>query len=98
MEQEATRFDADGWEVEVPEYMRDVVAELTLLARKSPEISQRSGVSVRVSIANYESLVANAVRRAIRLRERPAVPRVSDLGALVASTAGKIELDAVGDA
>ncbi len=98
MEQEATRFEQDGYPVEVPDYMREIVAELTQLARRSSEISQRSGVSVRVSITNYETLVANALRRAIRLRERPAVPRVSDLGALVASTAGKVEPETAGDA
>ncbi|PYM61862.1 MAG: hypothetical protein DMD79_11825, partial [Candidatus Rokuibacteriota bacterium] len=75
VEQEATRFAADGYPVEVPDYMREIVAELTHLARRSPEISQRSGVSVRVSITNYETLVSNALRRAIRLGERPAVPR-----------------------
>ncbi len=96
VEQEATRFD-DAYAVEVPAYMREVIAELTHLARRSPDISQRSGVSVRVSICNYETLVANAVRRAARLRESLAVPRVSDLGALVASTVGKIELEAAGD-
>jgi magnesium chelatase subunit I len=77
--------------------MKQVVAELTHLARKSSEISQRSGVSVRVSICNYENLVSNAVKRAIRLGERAAVPRVSDLGAIVASTSGKIELETLGD-
>ena len=98
VDQEATRFPADGYPVEVPAYMCEVVAELTHLARRSPEISQKSGVSVRVSIANFETLAGNSLRRAIRLRERPAVPRVSDLGALVASTAGKIELETAGDA
>jgi magnesium chelatase subunit I len=78
--------------------MKQVVAELTHLARKSNEISQRSGVSVRVSIANYEILLASALKRAIRLGETVAVPRVSDLGALVASTTGKIELETVGEA
>ena len=68
IEQEATRFAADGYQVEVPQYMQEVVAELTHLARRSPEISQRSGVSVRVSITNYENLVSNALRRAVRLR------------------------------
>jgi magnesium chelatase subunit I len=97
VEQEVTRFAPDGYPVEVPEYMREIVAELTHLARKSPEISQRSGVSVRVSIANYETLVGSALRRAIRLGERPAVPRISDIAALVASTAGKIELEATGE-
>jgi magnesium chelatase subunit I len=75
-----------------------VVAELTHLARKATEISQRSGVSVRVSICNYESLVSSALKRAIRLGEAEAAPRVSDLGALVASTVGKIELETLGDA
>ena len=52
---------------------------------------------MRVSITNYENMLSNAVRRAIRLKERQAVPRVSDLSAVIASTAGKIELDTVGD-
>jgi magnesium chelatase subunit I len=97
VQQEATRFAADGYQVEVPPYMQEVVAELTHLARRSAEISQRSGVSVRVSITNYENLVSNALRRAMRLREPLAVPRVSDLGAIYASTAGKIELETAGD-
>jgi len=97
VEQEHTRFAADGYETTVPDYMREIVVELTHLARRSSEISQRSGVSVRVSICNYENLVSNALKRAIRLREKQVAPRVSDLNALVASTAGKIELEAVGE-
>jgi len=98
MERERLRFDGDGFETVVPEFMKEIVAEITHLARKSPDISQRSGVSVRVSIANYENLVSNALKRAVRLREQCVVPRVSDLPALVASTAGKIELESLGDA
>ena len=77
-------------------YMKQIVAEVTHLARKAPEISQRSGVSVRVSICNYENLLSNALKRAIRLDEREVAPRVSDLGAIVASTSGKIELETAG--
>ncbi len=98
MERERLRFDGDGFETVVPEFMKEIVAEITHLARKSPDISQRSGVSVRVSIANYENLVSNALKRAVRLCEQCVVPRVSDLPALVASTAGKIELESLGDA
>jgi magnesium chelatase subunit I len=98
MEAERTEFATDGLPTRSPDYMKQVLAELTHLARKSTEISQRSGVSVRVSIANYETLLANALRRAIRLGEAAAVPRVSDLGSLVASTTGKIELETVGEA
>jgi magnesium chelatase subunit I len=97
MEAERTHFASDGVATQVPDYMRQVVAELTQLARKASEINQRSGVSVRVSICNYENLVSNALKRAIRLGEKAAAPRVSDLGALVASTSGKIELETLGE-
>jgi magnesium chelatase subunit I len=98
MEAERTQFSADGFALRAPEYMKQVVAELTHLARKSAEISQRSGVSVRVTICNYENLLSNALKRAIRLGEKQVAPRVSDLSAIVASTSGKIELETVGDA
>ncbi|MFI5200110.1 MAG: magnesium chelatase, partial [Candidatus Limnocylindrales bacterium] len=83
--------------VHVPRFIEEIVAELTHLARRSGEISQRSGVSVRVSIANLEVLEAAALKRAVRLGEAAAAPRISDLGAVVASTAGKIELETAGD-
>jgi magnesium chelatase subunit I len=83
--------------VVVPPFMEELVAELTHLARRSPEISQRSGVSVRVSVANTEVLEAAALKRAVRLGEKLGAPRVSDLGAVIASTAGKVEMESVGD-
>src|SRR6059036_723879 len=98
MEAERTRFPADGFQTTTPSYMKEIVAELTHLARRSPEISQRSGVSVRVSICNYENLLSNALKRAIRLGEPHVAPRLSDLGAIVASTSGKIELETMGEA
>ncbi len=96
--QEKQRFEAgDAPVVVVPAFMEELVAELTHLARRSPEISQRSGVSVRVSVANTEVLEAAALKRAIRLGEPLGAPRVSDLGAVIASTVGKVELETVGD-
>src|SRR6187401_2694615 len=97
---EATAFgEASGASVpvQVPGFMKEVVAELSQLARRSSEVSQRSGVSVRVTIANHETLAATALKRAVRLGEPTAAPRISDLGAVVASTAGKIELETLGD-
>src|SRR6185369_12040893 len=67
MESERTSVDADGLRVTSPDYMKQILAELTHLARKSNEISQRSGVSVRVTICNYENVMSNALKRAIRL-------------------------------
>jgi magnesium chelatase subunit I len=96
--QEKQRWPADDAPtVVVPGFMEELIAELTHLARRSPEISQRSGVSVRVSVSNSEVLEAAALKRAIRLGEPLAAPRVSDLGAVIASTVGKVELETVGD-
>jgi len=97
MEQERGIFTDEEYDTIVPSYMKEIVAEVTHLARKSPDISQRSGVSVRVSVANFENMLSSALRRAIRLRERQVAPRISDLLALMQSTGGKIELETVGD-
>ena len=97
MDQERAVFATDGVQVTVPGFMKEVVAELTHLARRSHDVSQRSGVSVRMSVANLENLVSNATRRSIRLGEKQAAPRVSDLAGIVASTTGKIELEAMGE-
>src|SRR5437879_6919921 len=81
----------------MPAYTHDTLPQTSQLARPSPEISQRSGVSVRVTVANYENLVSAALKRALRTGETSVVPRISDLPAVVASTAGKIELESVGE-
>jgi len=86
-----------GVELLVPAFRKEIVAEMTHLARRSPHSSQTSGVSVRMSIGNYENLAANAIRRAARLGERRAVPRISDLAFLVPSTAGRVEIEALDD-
>ncbi len=98
--QEARPLDAaavgiPGLRVEVPDHMADIVATVSHEARRSPHVNQRSGVSVRLTIANYETMVANATRRALRLGETLVVPRVSDLDALPASMAGKVEIETV---
>jgi magnesium chelatase subunit I len=94
--QEAKLPRADGVALHVPGFLQDVIAEITLQARESADVNQTSGVSVRMSIANYETLAANALRRALRLGEAEAVPRISDLAALEGATAGKLELEYAG--
>ncbi len=95
MEQEHTAFEDDDYTVTVPSYMKEIVAEVTRLARRSPDVNQRSGVSVRASIADFESLLANAMRRAIRIKERDVVPRISDLPYVIPTLTGKVEFDTV---
>ena len=93
--QEAAPFDVEGVRVSVPDYMSEIVATISHLARQSPHVNQASGVSVRLTVSNEETLVANAIRRSLHLGERDVVPRVSDLEALVSSTAGKVEIEAI---
>ncbi len=95
--QEAQLPEPDDLPVRVPDFMVEIVATLSQLARQSPHVNQRSGVSVRLSVANLEALVANALRRTLRQGGTEVVPRISDLDALVASTAGKVEFETVDD-
>jgi len=93
MEQEAG-VELDGeFPVAVPYFMREIVEQMSVVARRSKHIDQQSGVSARFSIANYRTMVASARQRAAVLGERPAVPRISDLGHLYSSSLGKLELD-----
>ena len=96
MEQEA-ELDAGGeYPVFVPYFMKEIVEQVSVAARKSKYVDQSSGVSARFSIANYRTMVASARHRGVRLGEKPAVPRISDLGHLPTSALGKLELDLMG--
>ncbi len=77
----------------VPELIEEIIEEITVQARSNPLVNQKSGVSARLSIANYETCVASARRRALLLGEGHGVARLTDLGNLFASSSGKIELD-----
>jgi magnesium chelatase subunit I len=81
-----------GVKVEVPRFLSEVVEEVVRLARSSPHVSQASGVSVRTSIANLETLISNAERRGLTTAEATVVPRICDLNYLTASCRGKIEM------
>ena len=80
-----------------PSFMEEIVTSVSHIARASSHVNQRSGVSVRLSVSNYETLAANAVRRALRMGETQVAPRVSDLASLAASTAGKVEFETTED-
>lgn len=96
-----TRQEADldlggEWPVLVPPFMEEIIEQISIAARKSKFVDHASGVSARFSAANYRTMVSSARLRGIRLKERPAVPRISDLAHLRASAAGKLELDLMG--
>ncbi|HEY1628670.1 MAG TPA: hypothetical protein VGF52_02360, partial [Tepidisphaeraceae bacterium] len=88
----AGNSSSSGVKVEMPRFMSEILEEIVRLARTSPHVSQASGVSVRTSIANAETLVSNAERRGIVTGEKRVLPRICDLNFLIASCRGKIEM------
>jgi magnesium chelatase subunit I len=87
-----TGASGSGVQVDVPRFMSEIIEETVRLARSSPHVSQASGVSVRTSIANLETLISNAERRGILTGEKRVLPRICDLNFLIASCRGKIEM------
>lgn len=94
MEREA-RPPAGDVPLRIPLYLKEVLAALTAELRRSPHVNHRSGVSVRYSIGNLETLAAGAVRRAARAGEPEAVPRVCDLHGVLEGSLGRVEFDTI---
>ncbi|QDT68875.1 Magnesium chelatase, subunit ChlI [Planctomycetes bacterium MalM25] len=82
--------------VVVPYFMKELIEEISRAARESKYVDHDSGVSARLSLANYRTMLASARHRAAVLGEPTAAPRISDLGHLYASSLGKLELDLMG--
>ena len=95
-DQERAGIEAEGVSLAFPDYMKQVIAMATRLARQSEDVSSRSGVSVRATIANFELAEASALQRALRNGESSAAPRISDLDACVEPTIGKLEFEHFG--
>ena len=95
-DQERAPVGVEGVEVSFPLFMKQVIAMTSRLARESDDISSRSGVSVRVTISNFELAEASALQRALRNGESAAAPRISDLTACIEPTIGKLEFDHFG--
>lgn len=96
MEQQSGTDLGGEFPVVVPPFMKEIVEQISICARKSRLVDQQSGVSARFSMANYRTLVASARRRGVLLGEKPSVARISDLGHLPSSSLGKLELDMMG--
>src|SRR4029079_397 len=72
MEAEAAVETGGEFPVFVPYFMKEIVEQISVLARKSKYVDRASGVSARFSIANYKAMVASARRRGVLLGEKPA--------------------------
>jgi magnesium chelatase subunit I len=79
-------------EVAIPKFLRELVEEVAIQARRSEYVDQNSGVSARLPIALIENVVSNAERRGLRTGEKHVTARVCDLQQAVSAVSGKVEL------
>lgn len=96
-EQEAWIKRPQTRQVHVPRFIKQIVENITFLAREDSRIDKRSGVSQRLPISVLENVLSNAERRALMCRETVIVPRISDIYAAIPSITGKIELEYEGE-
>ena len=87
----------DGRQVRIPDFVREVIERVTVLARLDNRVDQTSGVSQRMPIAVLETVVSSAERRAIRHGEEDVTPRIGDLYASLPAITGKLELEYEGE-
>jgi magnesium chelatase subunit I len=95
--QEAWVQRNSGRNIEVPEYLREVVEEIAFQAREDKRVDRRSGVSQRLPITTLESVVSSAEQRATRTNETRAHASVADVYSALPAITGKMELEYEGE-
>lgn len=93
MEQEARSITQKDVACHVPSFIKEILAEMTMQARISPDISQHSGVSCRITIRSFEAIMGSALRRCLALKENKLVPRITDIESTFPAVMGKLELE-----
>lgn len=78
--------------ITVPDLISNLVEQVAIEARKSEFVDAKSGVSARLTISAFETLLAAAERRMLINSETQTTSRISDLGSIVSSITGKVEL------
>ncbi len=76
----------------VPEIIKDLLEQISFEARDSEFVDEKSGVSARLSISAYETLMSAAERRMLKNGESKTTIRISDLMTIIPSIIGKIEM------
>ncbi len=87
----------DGFKLDIPDFISEIVEQIAFEARDDQRIDKRSGVSQRFPISALEAVVSNAERRALITQEPDIVPRISDVYSALPSMTGKMELEYEGE-
>ena len=78
--------------IQVPELIARLIEQLAVEARNSEYVDEKSGVSARLPIAAYESVVSAVERRMLINNESTGIARISDLVSTLPAIVGKLEM------
>ncbi|WP_317899674.1 magnesium chelatase [Aurantibacillus circumpalustris] len=90
--QDQARLNKEQQKIEVPEILKNLVEQIAIEARTSEFVDSKSGVSARLTISAYESLISTAELRFLNNKQPYTFARISDLYGAIPAINGKIEL------
>ena len=90
--QEATVKEGQQQVVQTNEIISDLIEQVAFEARESEYVDAKSGVSARLTISAYETLLSAAERRALVNGESKTYVRVADFLNTIPAVTGKVEL------
>ncbi|WGK66370.1 magnesium chelatase [Croceiramulus getboli] len=91
-EQEARLDQRQAQQIHVPDMAKDLLEQLSFVARESDFIDEKSGVSARLSITAFENLLSTAERRMLLSGQEETTVRVGDFLGIIPAITGKVEL------
>jgi magnesium chelatase subunit I len=91
-QQEAKLLHEQSETIHVPSLAKDLLEQISFEARESEYIDSKSGVSARLSITAYETLLSTAERRALQSGTETTTVRLSDFMGIIPAITGKVEL------
>ncbi len=91
-QQEAKLLHHQSETIHVPSLAKDLLEQISFEARESEYIDSKSGVSARISITAYETLLSTAERRALQSGAETTTVRLSDFMGIIPAITGKVEL------
>ncbi|PBQ31687.1 magnesium chelatase [Sphingobacteriaceae bacterium] len=90
--QDQAKLNSDQKKIEIPEILKNLVEQIAIEARTSEFVDSKSGVSARLTISAYESMISAAELRFLTNNQPYSFARISDLYGAIPAINGKIEL------
>ena len=80
-EARVTTFQNDN--ITIPEIVKDLLEQISFEARESEFVDEKSGVSARLSISAYETMLSAAERRMLKSGDSKTTVRISDVMSVI---------------